>query len=338
MTPNLFTFATSELSQDAFFAWLLRWVNHPHSELYAPAKDLLRILCGEDWSGLENESLHVEIRTQEDDIDIKAIINDHIVLVIEDKVDAGEHGQQLEKYIKLTQERHENAKLLFRYLKTGNSSRARIKQVERSIVGLNHQFNTIERGSVLKVLRMHQNIQNDIYRDYAAHLETIEQESNVYRESLKNLNKRAIQGLFMELEAFVNKMQQEEKLPSGHKDWEYVSNADGGFWSFTYAWQAIPEGVLYVQLEMRESSEPKLYLKVKDPKKNAINTKLLNESLIEIAKNVHLQIDKPASYRKGNYRTFGQIVLPAINSIEELKEILLKTGTLASNLAVLLNH
>lgn len=37
---NLFSFATSELSQDAFICWCLNWINYPNEELYPMAKDI----------------------------------------------------------------------------------------------------------------------------------------------------------------------------------------------------------------------------------------------------------------------------------------------------------
>ena len=39
--PNIFNFATSELSQDAFLCWLISWLRFPKGELHKCAKDLL---------------------------------------------------------------------------------------------------------------------------------------------------------------------------------------------------------------------------------------------------------------------------------------------------------
>ena len=47
MKNNLFTFATSELSQDAFICWCLNWINYPNEILYPMAKDIFLNLLKE---------------------------------------------------------------------------------------------------------------------------------------------------------------------------------------------------------------------------------------------------------------------------------------------------
>ena len=50
MKPNLFNFATKELSQDAFFTWFLNWANNELNELNPSlnetAKDFIKTLIG----------------------------------------------------------------------------------------------------------------------------------------------------------------------------------------------------------------------------------------------------------------------------------------------------
>ena len=52
MKPNLFNYATSELSQDAFLLWLLEWANPSNSEydpeLHLTAKVFLRRIIDVD--------------------------------------------------------------------------------------------------------------------------------------------------------------------------------------------------------------------------------------------------------------------------------------------------
>lgn len=55
MKNNLFTFATSELSQDAFICWCLNWINYPNEILYPMAKDIFLNLLKEE--NLENEKI-----------------------------------------------------------------------------------------------------------------------------------------------------------------------------------------------------------------------------------------------------------------------------------------
>ena len=94
MKNNLFTFATSELSQDAFICWCLNWINYPNEELYPMAKDIFSNLLEE--KDLENEE--VEIKRQYKKIDVLVILkNSKIAYIIEDKTYTFEH-KQIQRY------------------------------------------------------------------------------------------------------------------------------------------------------------------------------------------------------------------------------------------------
>ena len=50
---NIFTFATGELSQDAFICWCLNWINYPNEILYPMAKDIFsNLLISPFWTFL----------------------------------------------------------------------------------------------------------------------------------------------------------------------------------------------------------------------------------------------------------------------------------------------
>lgn len=99
---NLFDFATKELSQDAFLRWLIESVNNP--DVASVSRAFLKWLTG------YNGKIEV-VRTapQWKRIDVVAELFcpktcESIVLAIEDKVDAGEHDDQLNKYGKKLEE------------------------------------------------------------------------------------------------------------------------------------------------------------------------------------------------------------------------------------------
>ena len=50
LTPNIFDFATSELSQDALFCWLIQWADTKYKvvdkQLHKIGQDFLSLLCG----------------------------------------------------------------------------------------------------------------------------------------------------------------------------------------------------------------------------------------------------------------------------------------------------
>lgn len=75
--PNLFEFATSELSQDAFIAWLLDWANPSYKSedfrLHQIAFRFVKLLL-EKTNSFEVKSVKVE--RQWNNIDVVATIND----------------------------------------------------------------------------------------------------------------------------------------------------------------------------------------------------------------------------------------------------------------------
>ncbi|EJU07695.1 hypothetical protein [Fusobacterium hwasookii] len=94
MKNNLFSFATSELSQDAFICWCLNWINYPNENLYPMAKDIFSNLLEEE--DLENE--RIEILRQYKKIDVLVILkNSKKVFLIEDKTYTFEH-KQIQRY------------------------------------------------------------------------------------------------------------------------------------------------------------------------------------------------------------------------------------------------
>jgi hypothetical protein len=102
MTPNLFDFATSELSQDAFLCWLLSWARPAHREthpaLHAVARALLDDCYRRAGARLPEHLSSLEIRRQDGGIDILCIVNAEWAILIEDKAGTQQHSGQLARY------------------------------------------------------------------------------------------------------------------------------------------------------------------------------------------------------------------------------------------------
>lgn len=123
---NLFDYATSELSQDAVICWCLNWLNEPASNLYPLAVDLLKKM-GEVTveSGQTLQTIQQFYKT---DILI-CLTGKNRVILVEDKTDSSEHGEQIRRYrermTQLSEEErrlcgiHENVELRTVYFKTG---------------------------------------------------------------------------------------------------------------------------------------------------------------------------------------------------------------------------
>ena len=104
-SPNIFRFATSELSQDAFICWLVSWLSyHKDKLLFNCARDFISLLYSLNKKSDLNRDLIqelIDIKQQHLKIDVyfQVKINGKIVsFVIEDKVDTSFHSNQLERY------------------------------------------------------------------------------------------------------------------------------------------------------------------------------------------------------------------------------------------------
>lgn len=106
---NIFSFATGELSQDAFICWCLNWINEPDTVATHRYRqlglDLLAKLI--DKPSNCDKLLKVDIKSidkvilvqQVLDIDVLAIIPQYkLAIIIEDKTSTSEHGNQISFY------------------------------------------------------------------------------------------------------------------------------------------------------------------------------------------------------------------------------------------------
>jgi hypothetical protein len=105
MRPNLFRRATPELSQDAFFCWLLEWLKYSDHVLADASWRLFDgVFRGLDLTIQRDSITSVHIKRQFQNVDIVAVIEltsqQKICLVIEDKVDASLTGSdQLQRNV-----------------------------------------------------------------------------------------------------------------------------------------------------------------------------------------------------------------------------------------------
>lgn len=106
---NIFSFATGELSQDAFICWCLNWINEPDTVTTHRYRqlglDLLAKLI--DKPSNCDKLLRVDIKSidkvilvqQVLNIDVLAIIPQYkLAIIIEDKTSTSEHGNQISFY------------------------------------------------------------------------------------------------------------------------------------------------------------------------------------------------------------------------------------------------
>lgn len=106
---NIFSFATGELSQDAFICWCLNWINEPDNVtthryrqlgLDLLAKLIDNLLEKNQLSNIDINSIDKIILVQQVlNIDVLAIIPQYkLAIIIEDKTSTSEHGNQIKFY------------------------------------------------------------------------------------------------------------------------------------------------------------------------------------------------------------------------------------------------
>lgn len=121
--PNLFRYATRELSQDAFICWLLSWADDVNREndgaLYQTGVTFVNRLLATHEVEPPPNYWRVDVDRQVGGIDVVAQLNDDIVLIVEDKIDASEHSDQLARYLKAAQRRFTGRTIVPVYFKMG---------------------------------------------------------------------------------------------------------------------------------------------------------------------------------------------------------------------------
>lgn len=214
MRNNLFTFATSELSQDAFICWCLNWINYPNENLYYMAKDIFSNLLKE--KNLENEK--VKIIRQYKKIDVLVILNNSKkAYIIEDKTYSSEHSDQINRY----KENIENIKKELEietiktvYFKTGFwfSYDYEITNDEKKV------DIKIDRKKFLDILNNYKG-KSQILDDYCEHFEMVtedEEKEKNYLISQEEIEKKGYWGLNISKSSISQYQFMKDIFPNGY--------------------------------------------------------------------------------------------------------------------------
>jgi len=298
---NIFNFATSELSQDAFICWLCNWVNFDDNILSEDEKKL-KLLATEFIEKMLGEKLEdrkVNIKRQYQKIDILLEIQNKtefitkeneknpvidIYVIIEDKVGTSLHSDQQKTY----------RNLIFEKNKEDNGNKAEIKVVYYKIYDEDNMERLKENGvnvilgreNILELLKEYKDkINNSIFENYHNYLSNIETDVNSYeKKNLEDWNSNCYIGFFKELKNEKNLL---EHAIGRQKDcsWGYVNNSSGGFmgmWWFPLSEEKInkltetSDEDIYLQIEQYNQKNI-IAIKYSVPKKNKNNKELSKE-------------------------------------------------------------
>jgi hypothetical protein len=235
--PNLFEYATSELSQDAVLCWLAAWAAPETAvedeQLHALGLQFLATLL--DVHGRPTPDISsLEVRRQYKGIDVLLIINSRLAICIEDKVGSTEHSNQLARYIEgLAADGFAPEDIAPVYVQTfEQGTYAAVKAAG---------YAPLPRKRLLAILGPYARTPgaNAIARDFNDRLMHVDREVESFRnQPLAQWTWLAWQGFYGELQA---------KLLDG--EWGYVANPVGGFQGYWWHVKRAPGCEQYLQLE-----------------------------------------------------------------------------------------
>lgn len=243
-TNNLFRYATSELSQDAFICWLMEFAHEDHFN-----EDALLTDCAKTFLALilpqEKDLKVTKINKQYKNIDVLLQINGIYNIIIEDKTFTDIHGDQINQY-KRTLEQEGRKNIICVYYKI-------IEQHSKD-----ENIKNITRADLIKIFSQYAyKTNNNIFNDYYEYLLFIDKEVKRYMiEPIQDWTKgndHPYKGFFTHLIA--------DNIIELNRDhgWNYVANPRGGiralWWFFLNADELVACNLeqyvddLYLQIE-----------------------------------------------------------------------------------------
>ena len=328
--PNLYSFATKELAQDATLAYILAWAKpayrESHPRLHRLGTDMLRALIASKIGAAAVPPVtSLDVEMQSDRVDVLALSNDEngkgLVLLVEDKVGTHEHSNQIERYIETAEKKYPNRKIVPVYMKTGNASQQDLPPEDKC--------GRFLRRDLLDVLDRFPDTGDTIINNFRAHLQVWENETISYRDepvSKWGDKWRRIEGFYTELE---NRMAKESKWQN--PGWEYTNNPAGGFYCFYFTEYTVAlkpyEAAMYLQIE----DATRLTVRCGERKGPGIQAPFMNEMLELLESKAQLeskdrQTDDIRIKKAGRFRGGASAAVAEVGFGDESSYIALKDG------------
>lgn len=218
--PNLFDYATSELSQDAFVCWLAAWADPgcraANEPLHAAGTAFVARLLEVGRGAKVSEVRSVQVRRQWQDIDVLLVVNGDAAIVVEDKIATKDHSDQLTRYKAAVAAEFPADRIAAVYLKTGDQGNYRSADAAG--------YGRFLRADFLAVLELGERagVTSDIFTDFHRRLRKVEAAVQSFRTAPLaewNTDWNRWKGFYLALQAGL-----------GEGDWDTVSNQSGGSW------------------------------------------------------------------------------------------------------------
>ena len=321
---NIFNFATSELSQDAFICWCLNWLNYKDSELRDLAVDLLKAFGEESIS----DNQEIIIKRQFKKVDILVVLKElNRVYIIEDKVNSSERKDQIGKYKNEIGKEYKNSEIKTVYFKTGfHFSPDKNVKVNKIITGKIFK-------EILKKYRNKSEILDSYYEYLVEKLRTQENEKNYLECKAESHGDWNIVKSNIAQYCFLKEMFSEERVKSFKNkgngpvvsqynllEKEIISYGETGE-TFRIFWRVdtLTEGTYlrlsyYYIFKNRKDSKTLNYKEISEMGYNIVHKKIYD--IIEEYQN---ELPKIYKIKKCNYKEQNEIPILHINLKEYIK-------------------
>lgn len=326
MKNNLFYYATSELSQDAFLCYLMSFAWKDAKDdpiLRACAKNFLQEMVPE-LSGKEFFLDDVERQVNHIDVLLTVICGEEkYKIVVEDKVYTSEHSNQLLRYLENLKDAYQGYTPKGVYYKTGFQSDL------SAVIEANYKI--IDRRRMLDLLAPYAaQTSNQIILDYFEYWNEFEQKAQSYQTL------PLVQWEWQQVNAFYDAMKNSECFDKEQlwMDYGYVSNQVGGFdglWVGMYNNTVTIQGVpcrLYLQVEAilrNKKYDFPICLKLEPLEETVPSGEIRNTAIFDEERNFRLtqyHFKKPGRLGSGKHMTIG-VYDAAYTTADELQSALL---------------
>jgi hypothetical protein len=169
VTPNIFNYATSELSQDAFFCWLLEWSKDEYAmyKLNKISLGFINYIMDKAKKDKIDIVKEIDIKRQNEKIDFYVKINNTTIILFEDKTGTKPHDNQLIRYKKSIEKKYKDYQLVYVYLKSDivwKSERKEIMDADYIIIDISGLVNIFL--GLLDIFENKNSSDNDLFDDY----------------------------------------------------------------------------------------------------------------------------------------------------------------------------
>lgn len=312
--PNIFTYATKELSQDAFLCWLFCFADKQYKdsdfgELHRLAIELLKKFV--DDHNLEIKE--IVVKKQENKIDIWVEINSNLLIIIEDKTNSQAGIGQLDKYFDTANKYCKTKKFLNPiciYFKTGNEAAIVFERAD-----LNRNWKYFSLNHLIQILATYANkINHPYFQDFfKINNEKFKLNQNfeehISKDKIKYLGNNVIEAFYSRLE-----------LDQVFKNWNYNdSKGNRRYYSNDYS-NKHGKANVYLQLDRMDLRLKVDLCKLRDEQGKSyknFQTALKQNDVKSIYSGVRSVFEnhskfksiivKPAKYALHNFLTFASI-------------------------------